>query len=320
MSAALVSGATGLLGHTGLTGLPAVRAGDAAVGLLIAAGLLLLLPRQAGRAAVPGEPAPAGRPGVLARAVARGRDDLVRAGLRSRGGTRLAAGTLLLGVLGGVATLALTRVGTIALAVGLATAALPYGMVRHRARASRARLRESWPDVVDDLTSAVRAGLSLPEALAQLARRGPRELRPAFAAFERDHRTGARFDVCLDRLKGALADPVGDRLVESLRISRAVGGSDLGRLLRTLSAFLRQENRTRAELETRQGWSINAARLAVAAPWLVLLMLASQPGSLAAYGSPAGGALLAVGGAGSALAYVLMRRIGRLPTPQRVLR
>ena len=83
------------------------------------------------------------------------------------------------------------------------------------------------------VTSGVRAGLALPEALSQLAIRGPVELRPAFAAFGHDYRTSGRFAVSLDRLKERLSDPVGDRLVESLRIAREVGGSDLGILLRT---------------------------------------------------------------------------------------
>ena len=42
-------------------------------------------------------------------------------------------------------------------------------------------------------------------------------------------------------------------------------------------AFLREDARTRAELETRQGWTINAARLAVAAPWIVLGLLSLRP-------------------------------------------
>ena len=125
--------------------------------------------------------------------------------------------------------------------------------------------------------SGVRAGLSLPEALTQLGVRGPEQLRPPFRRFGEDYRATGRFDECLDRLKAALADPVGDRIVEALRMAREVGGTDLGRLLRTLSAFLREDARTRAELETRQGWTVNAARLAVAAPWVVLLLLSLQP-------------------------------------------
>jgi tight adherence protein B len=112
---------------------------------------------------------------------------------------------------------------------------------------------------------------------------------------------------------------VGDRIVETLRVAREVGGSDLGRVLRTLSTFLREDARARAELETRQGWVVQAARLAVAAPWAVLLLLATQSTTLAAYDSTAGTALLGIGGAVCFLAYRLMLRIGRLPQDLRVL-
>jgi len=196
----------------------------------------------------------------------------------------------------------------------------PRALVAMRARQRRTQLRDLWPDAVDNLASGVRAGLALPEALAQLAVRGPEELRPAFATFAEDYRGSGSFQECLNRLKDRLADPVGDRLIESLRIAREVGGSDLGRVLRTLSSFLREDARTRAELETRQGWTINAARLASAAPWIVLGFMSFQPNSLTAYATPAGAAVLAIGAATTVVAYRLMVRIGRLPDDQRVLR
>ena len=132
----------------------------------------------------------------------------------------------------------------------------------------------------------MRAGLSLPEALSQLGSRGPESLRPSFAAFAEDYRATGRFQDCLDSLKDRLADPVADRVIESLRIAHEVGGSDLGRLTRTPSAFLRQEARTRSELQSRQGWMVNAARLAVAAPWIVLTLLTTRPEAIAAYDRP----------------------------------
>lgn len=143
---------------------------------------------------------------------------------------------------------------------------------------------------------------------------------PPFASFAEDYRTSGRFQDCLDRLKDRLGDPVGDRLIESLRIAREVGGSDLGRLLRTLSTFLREDARTRAELETRQGWTVNAARLATAAPWVVLAMLSLQRDSLQAYSTPAGVLVLAIGAGVTVVAYRLMIRIGGLPDDERVLR
>src|SRR5690606_40728102 len=53
----------------------------------------------------------------------------------------------------------------------------PSAYVRSKARRRRTELRTLWPDVVDDLASGVRAGLSLPEALIALAERGPEQLR-----------------------------------------------------------------------------------------------------------------------------------------------
>lgn len=208
----------------------------------------------------------------------------------------------------------------IALCFAAMAGAGPVVLVRRRARRRRALLRDLWPDAVDNITSAVRAGMALPEALAQLGQRGPEPLREPFRRFGDDYRLTGRFSDCLDRLKERLSDPVADRLVESLRIAREVGGTDLGRLLRTLSGFLREDARTRAELETRQSWTVNAARLAVAAPWLVLAMLSSNPESVAAYSTPLGAGVLAAGAAVSGVAYWLMMRIGRLPDDQRVLR
>lgn len=236
----------------------------------------------------------------------------------------------------GVGTLIAFALGTFAivfvifqLVVGAAPLALcfalmagwsPIVFVRVRARRRRARLRELWPDAIDNVASGVRAGLALPEALGQLSVRGPEELRTAFRAFAEDYRLTGRFHDCLDRLKEGLSDPVGDRLIESLRMAREVGGSDLGRMLRTLSIFLREDARTRAELETRQSWTVNAARLAVAAPWLVLLILSGRRESVAAYSSLTGVGVLAGGAAMSAIAYWAMLRIARLPEEGRVLR
>ena len=175
------------------------------------------------------------------------------------------------------------------------------------------------PDAIDNLRSAVRAGLTLPEALTQLAERGPNELRVPFEEFAADYRAGARFSDALERLKHSLADPTADRLIASLHVTREVGGADIGRLLETLSDFLRDDARTRAELEARQSWTVNGARLAVVAPWLILLLLVTQPQAAAAYQSVTGLVIL-LGGVGvSVICYQLMLKIGSLPAERRIL-
>jgi len=212
-----------------------------------------------------------------------------------------------------------TRTPPIALVAAVAAGWCPVAILRMRARRRQRELAEVWPEAVDNLASAVRAGMGLPEAVAGLAVRGPEPLRPAFERFSADYQLSGRFGECLDRLKEHLADPVGDRVVEGLRVAREVGGGELGRLLRNLSAYLREDLRTRSELESRQAWAVNGARLAVAAPWLVLGFLCFQPKVIQRYASPGGTLVLLVGAAVCVVASRIMMRIGRLPTERRIL-
>lgn len=227
--------------------------------------------------------------------------------------------SLVAGLLVFVTLTALIGAAPIGLCFGIFAGALPWGALSWQAKRRQIALREIWPDAIDHLRSGIRAGLTLPEVLSQLGDRGPVELRDAFSSFATDYRAGARFSDALERLKQGLADPTADRLVAALQVTREVGGADIGRLLSTLSDFLRDDARTRAELEARQSWTVNGARLAVVAPWLILLLLAMQPEAAAAYQSVAGFIILAAGMGVSVICYQLMLRIGSLPPERRVL-
>ncbi|HET7358160.1 MAG TPA: type II secretion system F family protein [Nocardioidaceae bacterium] len=260
-------------------------------------------------------------PRATARPARRGRiaELLQRAGLGGTSPHGVMAVCLGSAVVVGLAIEVVSGTPPVAVAFAAMAGYLPLAVLSGRARRRQRELAEVWPEAVDNLASAVRAGMSLAEALGQLGRRGPVPLREAFSAFAADHQVTGRFGDSLDRLKDRLADPVGDRVVEGLRIARDVGGGDLGRLLRGLALHLREDARTRAELESRQAWTVNGARLAVAAPWLVLLMLCFQRPVIGRYASPAGVAVLAIGAASCLVAYRLMVRIGRLPAERRVL-
>lgn len=250
----------------------------------------------------------------------RAHDLLAQAGVEGVSPRQLAGASAGLALVTFVLVLGTSQVPVIALLFGGFAAFLPFQLMRRRRGQRTRELREVWPEAVDNLASGVRAGLSLPEALTQLGVRGPEQLQSAFRRFGEDYRASGRFGEGLDSLKGHLADPVGDRVVEALRMAREVGGTDLGRLLRTLSTFLREDARTRAELETRQGWTVNAARLALCAPWVLLLLLSTRPTAVEAYNTTAGALVLLVGGGISFLAYRVMLRIARLPSERRVLR
>lgn len=281
----------------------------ALVGLGVGVGLLLVwasfaLPRQP-RASQPGST----RLGRL----------LGRAGLSDVTPTSVVALCLVLGGVAFALVQAVSRTPTVALVFGAMAAYVPIAVLRQRAARRLRDFAEVWPEAVDNLASAVRAGLSLPDAVSALATNGPEPLRADFAQFALDYQVTGRFGECLDRVKDRLADPVGDRVVEGLRLAREVGGGDLGRLLRNLSGFLRDDARTRSELESRQAWTVNGARLAVSAPWIVLLMMSFQTTAIQQYASPGGVLVLGVGFGVCVLAYWAMMRIGRLPVEKRIL-
>jgi len=279
-----------------------------AVGLAAGTGLLLIWLAMTSPAAEPRVKAPSHTAELLA-----------RAGLAQTTPGGLAAVCTVSALVALVAVQLLSGTPTVAVAFAVLAAYLPVALVSGRARRRQRELLDVWPEAVDNLASAVRAGLSLPEALSSLGRRGPEPLRPHFDAFAADYQLTGRFGESLDRLKDRLADPVGDRVIEGLRIAREVGGGELGLVLRNLSGFLRDDARTRSELESRQTWTVVGARLAVAAPWLVLLMLSFQREVIGRYSSPEGAIVLLVGGGLSLVAYRLMVRIGRLPAERRVL-
>ena len=247
-------------------------------------------------------------------------DILVQAGAGRTSPTMFVLGSLGLGLLIGMVFLGMSRAWPVAVSFAAIFTAIPFLIISSRARNRRTRLREVWPEAVDTLVSGVRAGMSLPEALTNLGERGPEVVRPQFRAFAADYAATARFDNSLDRLKARFADPVADRIVEALRLAHEVGGTDLGTLLRSLSQMLREDMRTRGELEARQSWTVNGAKVAVAAPWFVLALLSTRSQAAAAYATATGAVILLAGAVVSIIAYRLMLRLGRLPEEERMLR
>jgi len=124
------------------------------LGLLLGLGLLLMWHGATARPTV-------SRPRVRSE---RTREHLIQAGLPGVSPAQLIALQVLSALLVGVLCVALTASISVSAVFAVFAAAVPRLWVSRLRHKRQADLRELWPEVVDNLTSGVRAGLSLPRS------------------------------------------------------------------------------------------------------------------------------------------------------------
>ena len=198
----------------------------------------------------------------------------------------------------------------------IATALVAYAFVLRERGARRHRLRVAWPGVIDHIRAGIRSGSDVVRAVAALPPSLPPDIATTVGLFRDDLARGMSGDMALGEWGRRLADPVGDRIVEVLRMAGEVGGTDLPDVLNSLQRSVRHDIAVREDATARQSWVRSAAVMAVAAPWVVLVVIGSRGDTLQSYQSLEGSIVLVVGAVVSAVAYRMMHAIGSLP-PQR---
>ncbi len=212
----------------------------------------------------------------------------------------------------------LTKSLTIALAFGVLVGGATFVTLKTKSAHSESLLVAAWPEVIDHLMSGIQSGLSLSESLVGLATRGPELLRPAFTEFRNSLFRSGDLELAIEDLKSLFQHHGSDQIFEALLISKALGGSELLSILRTLGDFLRQDLALRREIEVKHGWIKNSAHMSAVAPWILLLLLSTQPSTAIAFSTPTGVMILITGLCMTAIAYLWMNRLGRLPQTPRV--
>jgi tight adherence protein B len=119
-------------------------------------------------------------------------------------------------------------------------------------------------------------------------------------------------------VKESLAHPSVDQIIEALFIAKELGGAELLTILRLLGKFIREDLTLRREIEVKQSWIKNSAHLSAAAPWILLLLLSTLPATTEAFSTPTGVVILCIGLSLTALAYLWMNSLSRLPSPNRI--
>lgn len=195
---------------------------------------------------------------------------------------------------------------------------LTLEMLSSKGKARRRALGKVWPEVIDSLASASSSGLSTTESLCELAETGPELLRPHFQSFSQNLTYGASPAQALALLKQGLGDARADRLIEVISIANEVGGAGFYDALRTQATLTREDLALWGEIESKQGWVSGTAKIAVAAPWLIVLMLSSRSENVLAYASESGAMVLFLGLIVSVFAYRLIQVLGSITQPKRI--
>ena len=206
-----------------------------------------------------------------------------------------------------------------AVLAGAFAATFPIASYRNRRERRRADAREAWPRMIEEirlLTGSL--GRSIPQALLEVGRRGPVELRPAFAAAEREWLISTDFGRATDVLKARLADPTADAACETLLVAHEVGGSDVDRRLAALVEDRVQDLQGRKDAQAKQAGVRFARRFVLIVPVGMALAGLSIGTGRAAYQTFLGQLLVAVGLAVVVGCWLWAGRLMQLPEEERV--
>ena len=169
-----------------------------------------------------------------------------------------------------------------------------------------------WIAFIDDLSSGVRAGLTLSDALAQALKNSEEPLRSEFLeAIVEFNRSGQVSRVLLI-LQSQIKDAVGAATVKLLSVVMKTGANDLASSLRILADASRETINLVQELKAKQSWVLNGARISVIAPWLILLALWTQESVRVAYQNFTGQLVLVLVATVGVVGYFAMKRIGKI--------
>ena len=179
-------------------------------------------------------------------------------------------------------------------------------------------IQSACPDIIDHLISGLQSGLSLNESLVGLSLRGPLATRLFFEKFRQDVYSSGDFVSSLEKLKSEFSEGATDLIIEALLISHTLGGAELMKILRLLGNFIREDLSLRREISVKQNWIKNSAHLSAGAPWVLLLLLSTQPTTAKAFSSTSGVLILCSGLLLTTLAYLWMNHLSQMPTQPRV--
>lgn len=246
-------------------------------------------------------------------------DWLHQAGLHDVRPAQFLGAMLILFLVGGAMAYALFAGPIPALVTGLFASSFPIASYRARRERRLAAARQTWPRMLEELRLLTGSlGRSIPQALFEVGRRAPMELRPAFVAAEREWLLTTDFPRTMTVLKRRLADPTADVVAETLIVAHEIGGGDLDRRLAELVEDRHLDLQGRKDAQSKQAGVRFARRFVLLVPLGMAVAGLSIGNGRSSYETPFGQLAVASGLMAVVLCWMWSGRLMRLPDEPRV--
>ncbi|MBV9932663.1 MAG: hypothetical protein JO367_00040 [Actinobacteria bacterium] len=204
---------------------------------------------------------------------------------------------------------------------GAFAATLPLASYRTKRQHRRAHAAESWPRLIEEIRLQTGSlGRSVPQALFEVGRRGPFEMREAFEAAEREWLLATDFNRTVVVLKDRLADPTADATLETLLVAHEIGGTDLDRRLAALVEDRTRDLQGRKDARAKQAGVRFARRFVLAVPVGMALAGLAIGSGRDAYRTAMGQTAVVAGILVVVACWLWSGRLMKLPEEDRVFR
>jgi tight adherence protein B len=198
--------------------------------------------------------------------------ELMYAGSRQKPGEFLLF-TLLSGMVG--LTIMQFVVGGLASVVGIVLfGAIPWLLLKRKQGKRRKAFEQAFPDALDLMTNALRAGYSLQAAMEFTGREAAQPLRAEFLRFYDEQRLGVDVRTALLAMQERIGTEEARLFVTSLILQRETGGN-LVELLTNISTLIRERIKFQANLETLTAEPKMSARVLAGMPFVMFAAIYS---------------------------------------------
>ena len=236
-------------------------------------------------------------------------DSLMQAGMKLRAGNFLAV-CLVCGAVAAVAAFAASKNIAIA-AVGLAIGAfLPYAVVSYRRQKRFEKIEEQFPDAIDTLSRAVRAGHAFTTALEMIANEVSEPLAGEFRQLYEEQKFGMPVRDALMNLTERVPLMDVKFFVTAVMLQRETGGN-IAEILGNLSSVIRERFKIQRQVRvyTAQGRLTMALLMAMPPAVVGILSVFSPDFVHPLFYDPIGHTLLVISIALQTVGYFVIRRI-----------